>query len=1120
MGHLDRIRHGIQSTKTTPPSPPHSLLPFAPESDTTSLDDSDTADIPTEFEPDEDDNHVFIKLIKVDEATHSDLTGAFPIRSKRGFLYCLVSVWRGYIHIELLKSKESSNLITAYAASLQFFADKGNVRITLQRLDNETSADLNKFLLSKVDSVQYVPPTSHRGNKAERAIRTFKNHFISLLCTTDSTFPLHAWDELMPQCELTLNLLHPFALDPTVSAYEGLHRSTFDFSSHPIAPCGTRVLSFESPDKRKTWSSHGVKGFYLGPSLEHHRVFRIWIPSTRRVRLTDTLAWFPEAYRMPGSSPTELVEAALRDLQAAILVLSNSLAVPLDQRQLVLKSTATATEALQAAIAAYGNPPPSVPLLPTAVEQRVIPAVHTVPEQRVAIAPASPTHQVPLQLHPTTPPAPPPIAPVQPFPQQSFHPMTLRSSSTNLLHRIPLPKLKRAHKKAPRRSDLSRLQASIEGPNVMLSPPTTPTHGIPQLGPADHVPNSPDSIMATALCQPSSPISTFLSFPPTCSHLVTNDMCQHLLQHTANSMRQQLTSLDLGGYAAAVLNIDSQGNPLNYTTAMTGPEREQWQQAEYEELVRLVYVTKTLVPIHPSELPLDRSKDVTYYSPQTKEKMKEGLKTHRIRGTAGGDRINYPGEVSARTAELTVVKLHLNATVSENAKYAVADIKDFYLGTPLERPEFIRIHLKHLPTRFLDEFDLHCHVHNGSMLFRIEKGMYGLPQAGLLAKRYLDKLLAKHGYHQDKLVPCLYTHETRNISFTLVVDDFGIKYHDRADVDHLLAAIHELYQTTVDWTGSKYLGITLRFDSSKRCVALSIPDYIRKALLRFAPHLTHGAASPMIYTPPIYGTQLTPHIPPARSLTSEEKLLVQQIVGVFLFYARCADPTFLPAVNDIASDMTNPTTLLLDKCNRLLAYAASYPNNETIYTASDMLLHIQSDASYLSRSNARSVAGGCFYMGNIDQPTHINGAVTTVSNTIDVVVASAFEAEYGAVFIIAQIGVWIRTILHALGYPQPPTIILCDNECAVGIANDATKLRKGKAIDMRFHWIRDRISQKQFKVLWRKGANNLADFFTKALPVHTHQELMPFLVNTPLDLNNPYHSRRVQRTINRRPPRH
>jgi len=1114
IGHLDRTRHGMQSTQPSSPTPPPPSTPFAPEKLST-FDESQTDESLQDAQSDDDADHVFTKLIKVDEASHSDLTGAFPRTSRRGFLYCLISVWRGYIHIELLKSKSSADLVTAYSASLKFFHDKGGIRITLQRLDNETSAELNQFLLHTVDSIQFVPPASHRGNKAERAIRTFKNHFISLLSTADPTFPLNLWDEFIPQCEITLNLLHPFALDPAVSAYEGLHRATFDFSNHPIAPCGTRVLCFESPDIRRTWSPHGVKGFYLGPSLHHHRVFRIWIPTTSRVRESDTVAWFPQQFLMPGSSPTELVEAALRDLQDAVLKLSGTVSVPLDQRQLLLETTVTATDALKAVIGAYSKLSLPVVAPQDVVEQRVIPTLLTAPEQRVALPP---TLLIPQPSFADL--SSPVVAPIQHIPQQSSHPMTLRSSVTNAIHRIPLPQLKRSRKKIHRPSDLSRIQKAIEGPNIMIIPPSSPTIGSHQFGPHYSKTLSPEAIMSQALSYSTAPIISQLSKPTLSSSFTSEDMHHNLLATISQSIRQHSScAADLSKYSAAVLNCDSIGNPLNYSSAMAGPDIEHWRQAEYEELVRLYSTSKTIVPILHSQLPSDRAKDVTYYSPQTKEKMKNGIKTFRIRGTAGGNLINYPGEVSARTAELTVVKCHLNATVSENAHYATVDIKDFYLGTPLKRPEFIRIPLKFLPQRFLDEYELHSFIQKRSILFRIDKGMYGLPQAGLLAQRQLEELLAKHGYVQNKFVPCLYTHITRNISFTLVVDDFGIKYHDRADVDHLIAALHELYKTTVDWTGSKYLGISLRFDSNKRTVALSIPDYIHKALLRFAPQLTHGAASPMIYSPPVYGNHITPDIPPARSLTPEEILLVQQIVGVFLFYARCVDPTFLPAVNDIASDMKLPTTALLDKCNRLLAYAASYPNNETVYTASDMILHIQSDASYLSRSFARSVAGGCFYIGNIDQPTNINGTVNAISNTIDVVVASAFEAEYAAVFIIAQIAVWLRTILHALGYPQPPTIILCDNECAVGIANDATKLRKGKAIDMRFHWIRDRISQKQFKVLWRKGANNLADFFTKALPVHTHQSLMPFLVNTPLDPNNPYHSKRVQRSIAWRPSR-
>ena len=108
--------------------------------------------------------------------------------------------------------------------------------------------------------------------------------------------------------------------------------------------------------------------------------------------------------------------------------------------------------------------------------------------------------------------------------------------------------------------------------------------------------------------------------------------------------------------------------------------------------------------------------------------------------------------------------------------------------------------------------------------------------------------------------------------------------------------------------------------------------------------------------------------------------------------------------------------------DRLLAYAAAYPNNELVFTACDMILFIQSDASYLSRANARSVVGGIFYLGNAERPTEINGAVNAISNIIDVVVASAAEAEYAGAFINAQKGecmaknspscTWIPTASH------------------------------------------------------------------------------------------------------------
>ena len=100
------------------------------------------------------------------------------------------------------------------------------------------------------------------------------------------------------------------------------------------------------------------------------------------------------------------------------------------------------------------------------------------------------------------------------------------------------------------------------------------------------------------------------------------------------------------------------------------------------------------------------------------------------------------------------------------------------------------------------------------------RGMYGLPQAGLLANELLEERLNKAGYHQSKLVPGLWTHEWRPIQFTLVVDDFGVKYVGREHAEHLQRTIAEHYKVTTDWTGERYIGIKLDWDTQNaECIS-------------------------------------------------------------------------------------------------------------------------------------------------------------------------------------------------------------------------------------------------------------------------------------------------------------
>ncbi len=572
---------------------------------------------------------------------------------------------------------------------------------------------------------------------------------------------------------------------------------------------------------------------------------------------------------------------------------------------------------------------------------------------------------------------------------------------------------------------------------------------------------------------------------------------------SANAVTASASPLPPTAADISVFNLDADGKPLTWRTAQSGPDRVHWLEADNVEFRRL-FDTSSWHAIQPQDQPFDRRKDTTYYNKVVKAKLKDGQKHYRVRGTLGGDRIDYPFSVAARTADLEIVKTLVQSVMADDAHWMTIDITDFYLNTPLPRPEYVRIPLRQIPATILDEFKLHDFVHNDSVLFEVNKTMYGLPQAGKLAQDALILHLSEHGYLQDSIVAGLFKHATNGTVFTLVVDDFGIKYLTRDGADHLIAALQTKYKITIDWTGQKYLGMDIEFDRTKDTVTLSMSGYIAKALARFKHVCARPTPSPMVYVPPSYGKTQSQFVLPsaAPALNAKQTEYCQQVIGTLLYYARAIDLTMLPAVNAIASELAHATTHILDHLQRLLDYAATYSENKLVYHRSNMILIIHSDASYLSRSRARSVVGGIGFLGDTS-----NGAIFAQSVVLDVVVASAAEAEYGGLFLNCQAGVNSRRILDVLGHAQPPTVVTSDNKCAVGLANDTLKVRRSKTIDMRFHWTRDRIRQQQFQVVWAPGKVNLADFFTKALPVHIHQARMHQLVQVPNPHLFPRHTR-------------
>jgi hypothetical protein len=247
--------------------------------------------------------------------------------------------------------------------------------------------------------------------------------------------------------------------------------------------------------------------------------------------------------------------------------------------------------------------------------------------------------------------------------------------------------------------------------------------------------------------------------------------------------------------------------------------------------INRLYNTNTIRFIRRSNIPKGRKVTCGLFVVDIKNHKEE--KEH-TRLTVGGDQIEYPGDKSIRTACLTTSKILINSVISTlGAKSLVIDIKKFYLNTPLGRFEYVFINLSSLPQEMIDKYDLIELAQDGKVYIEIQKGMYGLPQTGILANELLQCNLAKDGYRPTQHTHGLWKHDTCPISFLLVVDDFGVKYVGREHAEHLMACIKKNHNISSDWKGSAYCGLTLEWDYKNRTVDLSMQGYIKAALHKY-----------------------------------------------------------------------------------------------------------------------------------------------------------------------------------------------------------------------------------------------------------------------------------------------
>jgi hypothetical protein len=463
-------------------------------------------------------------------------------------------------------------------------------------------------------------------------------------------------------------------INPKLLAWAQMN-GAFDFDRTPLAPPGVRAIVHEKPDKRSSWSPHGLDGWHVGPALDSYRCCTTWTWDTRSIRICDALSWFPTKVSMPIASSNDLMLASIKDILEALR--NPTCGSPLDP---LTDSHVTALlQVLSDLITG---------LIPVPIETTLDPEPGPAPPLRVAITPQTPS---PLRVDPiitsptplfipddTTVVAPP--APVQPAAASPSVPPTC----PNVTHDDSPPFLE---------------------PTINASPaPNAPLDTVPTV-PLDPVPLA-------------SPVTFDNSTGPkgrrrqqTARGKKASPKNYHTRDTRAQSRQPEATANLIQQHPLPFAMHSNAFNPDTGKIAQR-PELSRcsaghlWQASNTKEIGRLAQGvpdnagTDTMFFIPVSVAPKGRKATylnvISAFRPEKKN-------PHRVGWTCSGDQVDYPGLVSTQMADLTTVKILINSVLSApKAKMVVTNLKDFCLGAPMERYEHMRIPVRVLPPKIME----------------------------------------------------------------------------------------------------------------------------------------------------------------------------------------------------------------------------------------------------------------------------------------------------------------------------------------------------------------------------------------------------------------------------------
>ena len=522
--------------------------------------------------------------------------------------------------------------------------------------------------------------------------------------------------------------------------------------------------------------------------------------------------------------------------------------------------------------------------------------------------------------------------------------------------------------------------------------------------------------------------------------------------------------------------LTENGEPQCYSEAMGLKDSLQWELAMKDEMKSLEK-NKTW---HLTKLPTGKKALQNKWVFRVKDEH-DGTKRYKARLVVKGfqqkDGVDF-NEIFSPVVKMTTIRLVLSIVAAEGLHLEQLDVKTAFLHGDLDediymiQPEGFQVKGRE------------------NLVCKLKKSLYGLKQAPRQWYLKFDNFMRRVGYKRCDNDHCCYIKKFKGsyIILLLYVDDMLIAGSDMSEIKKLKKQMSEEFEIKDLGAANQILGMSISRNKENGSLTLSQEKYIEKVLKKFSLNDAKIRSSPL-------GSHFK--LSKAQSPKSDEdkkemaKVPYASAVGSLMYAMVCTRPDIAHAVGVVSRFMSNPGREHWEAVKWLLRYLKGTSKMALHFKAKDVVLSGYADANLGGcKESYKSTTGYVFTVGGT--------AVSWMSKLQKSVALSTTEAEYMAVAEASKELIWLKNFLIELGKEQDDCVLFCDNQSAIHLAKNPVFHSKTKHIQLRYHFIRERINDGTLKLNKIKGTENPADMLTKVV---TLEKLKLCIASTGLQVN-------------------